>query len=522
MNLARFFSRKKENKKLETLSLLAIVAGFLAIVLPTLAAASIWFDEAFSAYIIRYDFPKIWHFTSVDVHPPLYYFALKIWSLIFGSSDFALRAMSVFFAVATIWVSFCLVKRIFGAKTAAISTAFLAISPMFVRYSQEIRMYTMVAFFAVLTIRAFYEIYLAKNSEKAKKKWQILFVVSAALGIWTQYLSGLTLVALWIYRAILVRKNSPKAKFSKFVKEFFAEKWFALNAWIMALFLPWIPFFLKQAATVKTNFWIQDLSFNTLPNYISNFFTFVNSGDLNGWWCLAIFATLALIIVAARKIPKNSSKDMFFFGSLAILPAVALFLASMPPAKSIFVDRYAFSGIVFLALFLGVLISIIWKKERKIACLLAIFVLALFVYGNFEINLQRGFSKTSNETTETRQIVEKIKSQAKQGEPIIVESGYFFYEVAQYSTDENKVWFTDWTQDYRVGSLRMLADSDKNKIKDISEFSKKYSTVWVIYNYGETQKEPMDSSWKLEYQEVVKDKLLDKNHYLIQKFSIQK
>ena len=78
MNLARFFSRKKENKKLEIFSLLAIVAGFLAIVLPTLAAASIWFDEAFSAYIIRYDFAKIWHFTSVDVHPPLYYFALKI------------------------------------------------------------------------------------------------------------------------------------------------------------------------------------------------------------------------------------------------------------------------------------------------------------------------------------------------------------------------------------------------------------------------------------------------------------
>jgi hypothetical protein len=68
----------------------------------------------------------------------------------------------------------------------------------------------------------------------------------------------------------------------------------------------------------------------------------------------------------------------------------------------------------------------------------------------------------------------------------------------------------------------MLADSDENKIKDISEFSKKYSTVWVIYSYGETEKAPMDSSWKLEYQEVVKDKLLDKNHYLIQKFSIQK
>ena len=522
MNLARFFSRKKENKKLETLSLLAIVAGFLAIVLPTLAAASIWFDEAFSAYIIRYDFAKIWHFTSVDVHPPLYYFALKIWSLIFGSSDFALRAMSVFFAVATIWASFCLVKRIFGAKTAAVSTAFLAISPMFVRYSQEIRMYTMVAFFAVLTIRAFYEIYLAKNSEKAKKKWRILFVVSAALGIWTQYLSGLTLVALWIYRAILVRKNSPKAKFSKFIKEFFAEKWFALNAWIVVLFLPWIPFFLTQAVSVKSAFWIQDLSFNTLPNYVSNFFTFVNSGDLNGWWCLAIFAVLAAVYVAAKKSLKFEQKNIGFFIAMSLLPVSALFLASLPPAKSIFVDRYALPAMIFSALFLGILVAILWKKSRKISLILAVLTTVLFVYGNFEINFQRGFSKTSNETTLTRQIVEKIHTQAKSGQPIITTSGYFYYEVAQYSTAENPVWFTDWTQDYKVGSLKMLAEDSAHKITDISEFSKNYSTVWVIYSYGETEKAPLDKSWKLESQETLKDPLTDKNRYLVQKFSIQK
>ena len=179
-------------------------------------------------------------------------------------------------------------------------------------------------------------------------------------------------------------------------------------------------------------------------------------------------------------------------------------------------------AMIFSALFLGILVAILWKKSRKISLILAALTTVLFVYGNFEINFQRGFSKTSNETTLTRQIVEKIHTQAKSGQPIIATSGYFYYEVAQYSTAENPVWFTDWTQDYKVGSLKMLEEDSAHKITDISEFSKNYSTVWVIYSYGETEKAPLDKSWKLESQETFKDPLTDKNRYLVQKFSIQK
>ena len=96
--LKKIWKNEKKDRKLELIGLLGAVSGFLLLTLPTLAKASIWFDEAFSAYLIRYDFAKIWHLTSVDVHPPLYYFALKIWSLIFGTSDFGLRSLSVFLA----------------------------------------------------------------------------------------------------------------------------------------------------------------------------------------------------------------------------------------------------------------------------------------------------------------------------------------------------------------------------------------------------------------------------------------
>ena len=524
MKLKNFFHKKTNNPNQEKLGLIAAIAAFLTLTLPTLASASIWFDEAFSAYLVRYDFAKIWHFTSVDVHPPLYYFALKVWTMLFGASDFALRSMSVFFGVLTLIVAFYLIKRIFkSTKTAVISTMFLAISPMFVRYAQEVRMYMMVAFLAVVTVRAYYEIYHAKNSAKAKKHWRIVFVLSAAAGIWTQYLSGLTIVALWLWRAFTMRKSFKKAKKWEFVKHFFSEKFFALNAWVVGLFLPWIPFFVVQAISVKSAFWIQDLSFNTLPNYISNFFTYVNSGDLNGWWSLLLFVlvgALGLALAKNKLFSKEERADFNFILAMAGLPAVILFLLSMPPAKSIFIDRYTLSGMIFIALAIGILAVKLWPKDRKLAMILAILTVIAFSYGNFEINHQRGFSKSSNETIQTRQMISRIKELAKSGEPIITTAGYFYYEMAQYSTPENPTFFKD-LEDYKVGSLKMLEEAEAEKITDLAKFSQKYKTIWVLHGWGETEKAPLQNNWKLEFQEVHKDPLSGRNRYLIQKFSVQ-
>ncbi|MDO4872341.1 MAG: glycosyltransferase family 39 protein [bacterium] len=527
MKMLKLFTRKRENKEIELASLGGILALFLALTLPTLGAASIWFDEAFSAYIIRHDFAQIWHYTSVDVHPPLYYFALKVWSFFFGTSDFALRSMSVFFGALTLILAFYLIKRIFkSVRIAGVSTFFLAISPMFIRYSQEMRMYMLVAFFALIAIRAFFEIYHAQNSEKNQKKWRIIFVLASLLGIWTQYLSGIVLITLWLWRAWMLRKDFRKGKkgIRNWLQRFFSEKWFALNAWVVVGFLPWIPFFLIQTATVQAGFWIPDVTFNTLPNYISNFFTFVNSGDLKALWCLAIFAIIGIsiyLISKNRGISKAEKQNLAFIGTLSFLPAAVLFVASSVLKRSIFVDRYVLFGLIFMALFLGILIAKAWQKERLLAKVLALLLVITFGYGIFEINRQTGFSKSSNSTTQTRQMVERIHQLAQPDEPIIAESGYFYYELAQYSTAKNSVWFIDSSQDYSIGSLKMLEDDNQHKITNIADFSKKYSAVWVVYNYGDTEKEPLDSSWKMVQQETYKDPITGANRYLIQKFLVE-
>ena len=40
-------------------------------------SGSVWFDESFSAYLIRGNFTDILSLTAADVHPPFFYFCLK-------------------------------------------------------------------------------------------------------------------------------------------------------------------------------------------------------------------------------------------------------------------------------------------------------------------------------------------------------------------------------------------------------------------------------------------------------------
>ena len=100
---------KQKAKLAKTKIWVPIVAAAVFALLACLnLRTAIWYDEAYSAYSIRGNFAQIWNMTSIDVHPPFYYFCLKVWSLIFGTSDIALRSMSVFFAAMGIVLAYFL------------------------------------------------------------------------------------------------------------------------------------------------------------------------------------------------------------------------------------------------------------------------------------------------------------------------------------------------------------------------------------------------------------------------------
>lgn len=117
---------------------------------------SFWLDEAISANVIKnYSFFDIINtFSPQDFHPPLFYLLLKAWSLVFGTSVIGLRLFSVTASVLAGLFVYKTAKLLFNHKTALWSTALFLFNPLFVYYSQELRMYSLVTLF--LSIATYY------------------------------------------------------------------------------------------------------------------------------------------------------------------------------------------------------------------------------------------------------------------------------------------------------------------------------------------------------------------------------
>jgi Protein of unknown function (DUF2723) len=123
--------------------LIACVAVYAAALILTIGKQSLWTDEAFSAYIACHRslsalVSTLTHGDSSDLQAALYYVYLHGWTVLFGSSEVALRAANIpfiaIFSTTLIWVSW----RVFRSHWLWIPPAFL---PFFWNYAGEARAY---------------------------------------------------------------------------------------------------------------------------------------------------------------------------------------------------------------------------------------------------------------------------------------------------------------------------------------------------------------------------------------------
>lgn len=465
-----------------------VLGGGLAVYISAtfykITASGIWFDEAFSAYITRFNFFDIAKYTASDVHPPLYYWVLKVWTTFFGTSEVAFRSLSVLFAIAAIVTAFLLVKKLFGRKAAWLTVLFLSVSPMLIRYGIEARMYTMAAAIAIL---ATYTLTVALES-KRRKPW-VIYGILISLGMWTHYFMALVWLAHWAWRYIVLRQSGLKKQ--KLKKAFFSKNWIMTHVLAIVIFLPWIPFMIIQLGGIQgSGFWIGLVGVDTLNGYMTNVLFYQEHGKANGWYAVATgVITFALAFLAFKLYPKLNKKEKqnyLLIIALALIPVLLLLIFSLPPLRSSFVERYLMPSIVGFGIFSGVTIALGMNKLKKVwsVGLIGIMVVSMLV-GISNVYYYGNYNKNSNVKVYTAQLVKDIQAKnTGEVEPIIASSPWIFYEAIFYNTDKNPVYFIDQDTRYKEGSLVMLKDNDQFKIKDLKAFEAKYKQIWYIGNSG--------------------------------------
>ena len=104
--------------------------------------------------LARRGFIEIAQRTAFDIHPPLYYWLLKIWITMIGDSEIGLRSLSVVLAIWLVYIIFLLGRRLFSARVGLIAAVIATFSPLQIYYAQEARMYMLLTVLGSLTILA--------------------------------------------------------------------------------------------------------------------------------------------------------------------------------------------------------------------------------------------------------------------------------------------------------------------------------------------------------------------------------
>jgi mannosyltransferase len=215
-----------------------------------LDAQSFWNDEGNSARLSERTVDLIVEGTASDIHPPGYYLLLHYWRAVFGHSEFALRALSAVAGLALVLFTYLLGRQLFGPATGLMAAFLGVISPFAIYYSQEARMYALLAALAAvstyLLMCALDRAGNKKQEARGKNPASCIlllasYVLTCTAGLYTQYAFPFVLLvhnlvfALWW---LAVVRGSAR--------------WLWLAAWIgaqvaiVALYLPWLPIALRS------------------------------------------------------------------------------------------------------------------------------------------------------------------------------------------------------------------------------------------------------------------------------------
>lgn len=209
----------------ETVLLLGIILLAFAIRVYRLGFFPLHGDEAFAVIFTQHRLPDMIYYLKIsgpDPHPPLYFLTLHFWQALAGSSEVAVRYPSLTLGILMIPLIYELGKRIFTVQGGLLAAFLAALNPFFVWYSQETRMYMMLATLSLLSVL----LCLRALREDRVALW-IGYVLATVLAISSHYF-GLLILAVENGIFFLVKENWPLWR-----------KWFLGQIAIVLIYTPW-------------------------------------------------------------------------------------------------------------------------------------------------------------------------------------------------------------------------------------------------------------------------------------------
>jgi 4-amino-4-deoxy-L-arabinose transferase-like glycosyltransferase len=351
----------------------------------------IWFDEVISFHIAVT--PHWLTSMKLSHHPPFYYFLLRGWVFLAGTSESFLRLPSAIFGTAFVIVLIWAGQTIFDRAVGLWSGAFAVVAPMHVYYSQEARSYALLLMLLVLTYGVLWRA-LQKNNARS---WLLFFVVQLAT-LYTHYFAVIALAPSILLLAVWPEPEGLKKRWSGYLSASFASGLFLL------VYAGWHEIW--GAEMTSRGNWIsviwQDLPPGlAIPKSLEVLTLGVHSGSVpiylkqmgsiqipvflrySGILILLLLAVLVMVPWGERPcgIPWLGKRKLWV-GTLAVFPLGVLWIVSLFFKPVYVVGRYDMIAFPAIALLVGLALrKLQGLKTIGLPCALALFFGVALVNG---------------------------------------------------------------------------------------------------------------------------------------------
>lgn len=308
---------------------------------------SIWLDEAFSIALSRHELGDLLRLTVLtDAHPPLYYIALKFWTML-GTGEGMVRLLSVLFSTAAIPMMYLLASTLYEEREGAsvsnaasaqwglLAAAILAFSPFHIWYAQEARMYAMLTFLVLASAT-----FLVKALRENERRYWGAYAVTTSLALYTDNGAIWFVVAVvlfsgyWVWRMVDGGRQTAdgglRSAARRLRSEGLARNWVLSHAALFLLYAPWLPFFMRQTQQVTESFWLPPPSFQTVLE------TFLDFNSFNFPWMAPSVLYITALLVWAYLTPNGGWQQRLATAWLFVPLVVSLLLSLRQP---IFLSR---------------------------------------------------------------------------------------------------------------------------------------------------------------------------------------
>jgi 4-amino-4-deoxy-L-arabinose transferase-like glycosyltransferase len=142
----------------------------------------LWYDEAYSALFASLPLPETVRLSGYDTTPTLFAVFLGIWTRAFGDGVAVMALLPYLLAIASIVVVREAGKALGGERVGVAAAALVAIDPLHIRYSTEVRAYSLTFLAAALSA-----LFLIRFLKRGKGVDGALWAAAIVVGLYSHY-----------------------------------------------------------------------------------------------------------------------------------------------------------------------------------------------------------------------------------------------------------------------------------------------------------------------------------------------